>query len=707
MTERVIRVVMDSSGVESGVRRAGGALGKLDTRTQGLSRGFRFAARAAAGLLAALGIRQILRTADAYAQVQNRLRIVTDSTDELTTANQRLFDIAQNTRQEFDATVELYTRASIAAGELGASQEDLFRLVEVTGQALAIQGGAASEASGALRQLSQSFSSGIVRAEEFNSILEGAFPIAQAAARGLDAAGGSVGRLRNLVVEGKVTSEEFFQAILIGGESLEETFAKTIPTISQANTLLSNSFSRLVGEADQATGVTGALSVAIQDFSSFIDENAESIVAWATTTVEATIVGGRAIIDFFRTVDTRLAGLVADIVGTTGVIFGSERLIEQAIGARTEINAELDQIEADFLAFTDRLANRENFAADGGGPENIIPPVPPNTAEDVDEAAIAVNDFLASLENMEVELGLTRDKGEEAAESIRQYREDLQLATAENEIFGDLVPTDEIDQLRKSFREFAEESIANQRLLREEIEAGEIKEAFDDQITALEEEIELLGADNEQLAINAELRAIAAGATVEQAAKIRELTELLADEKDALAQQVLTFTGFFEEVGKSAQRTLSGFLADPLAEGLDQLPFKFAQVLQQLAADALASEFFKILQSFGSAGSGGAGGFLQFIGGLFGGGFEHGGAVMGGRSILVGERGPEIFQPPGSGQIVPNVNINQAAQAPPAVNVINVSDPSEIPAGIETPAGEQAVINVIQRNPDAVRRLLG
>ena len=46
----------------------------------------------------------------------------------------------------------------------------------------------------------------------------------------------------------------------------------------------------------------------------------EEIIDWVNTTVEAVLVGGRAIIDFVRTIDTELAGIVADIVGTTGVI---------------------------------------------------------------------------------------------------------------------------------------------------------------------------------------------------------------------------------------------------------------------------------------------------------------------------------------------------------------------------------------------------
>ena len=87
-----------------------------------------------------------------------------------------------------------------------------------------------AQARGALTQLSQTLGQSIVRGEEFNSILEGAFPIALAAARGLDAAGGSVGRLRTLVIEGRVSSEEFFRAIWRGGGEIDQQFALTTPT---------------------------------------------------------------------------------------------------------------------------------------------------------------------------------------------------------------------------------------------------------------------------------------------------------------------------------------------------------------------------------------------------------------------------------------------------------------------------------------------
>lgn len=741
MTDRVIRVVLDSRGVQTGVRKAEGSLGRLEQRQKGITSGFKRAALAATAFAGALATREILQLTNTYQGLQNRLRVVTDSQEELNAAQSRLTDIAQATRAPLEATVGLFSRASIAADELGASQEQLFRLTELSGKALAVSGSSAAEASGALRQLSQSFSSGIVRGEEFNSILEGAFPLAQAAARGLDAAGGSVGKLRSLVITGKVSSQEFFEAILKGGGELDEQFAKTEVTISQAGITIRNSLINLVGSIAESTGAGAAFASTLQGLSGFIDDLAGALTgtlgplddtsAGFNTFAISVIAAGSALSAIFSTLRVGKEFFVAFAEGLGGVAAG---IVQLAKGNFTEAAAIFEDtsgfdraslsvtdffeafnenIEGASLRINDillpsfRAIAEETDRLGGGGKETVSDTLIGDPVKFL-EAAEGVGEFVAAVAQAGTELQLQADLGEDAAEAIKRYREDLALAAAVNELFGDLLPTPEVLALKEAFIATAEAGIASQRALREEIEASELTQTFEDQIEALNEEIMLLDASNEALGINAQLRALAAGATVMQAEEIGKLTEILLDEQDALRNEAATLQGFFEEVGASAQRTLSGFLADPLSEGLDELPFKFAQVLQQLAADALASQLFEILKGLGSGGAGGgAGGVLGFIGGLFGGGFQAGGQVRGGQPILVGERGAELFTPPGSGAVQPNVNIAQAAQAPPVVNVINVSDPADVPSGIESPEGEQAIINVIQRNPDAVRRLLG
>lgn len=744
MTTRVIRVVLDGTGVRTGAAGVKKNLDGVQAKAKGVTGQFKAAATAAAAFAAALAIREIVQLVNTYQTLQNALRVVTKDQNELNAASTRLFEIAQDTRTPLEAVTRLYSSAAIAAGELGASQDELFRLTEITGKALAIQGSSATESAGALRQLSQSFASGIVRAEEFNSILEGAFPLAQAAARGFDEAGGSVAKLRNLVVEGKVTSEEFFAAILEGGEGIDSQFENTQITISQAATNINNSLISFVGKMSEASGVgdglanilvtvsetiddlsdafTGSLqpgqevNAALQLFVSIalvavqvIDGLATSLItvlSTAFTVVGETIGGSAAGLAAFFSGDFDLAGQIFDDLDARNLAAITGNFSDLKDNLISETSDTIETLAALWFDGSRVIAEAAAGGADAGGEGTggglVVDP------EDFADAQDAVLEFITALENQEQILALQKDLGDDAADAIARFKDEIALAAAESAIFGDLAPTPEVLALREAFLLLGEDALESIRLFNEEILAADLKAAFDDQILALQEEIDLLGADNEALAINAQLRALAAGATVEQAEAIRALTEELLDETDKLRQQEDTLTGFFQAVGASAQRELSGLLADPLADGLDELPLKFARILQQLAADALAAEIFQILQSFGSSGSGGgAGGFLQFVGGLFGGGFQAGGQVSGGRAILVGERGPEIFTPPGAGAIQPNVSINQAAQAPPMVQVVNTIDTAEITGAFNSGEGDTVLLNRIGARRTAFRSALG
>lgn len=239
--------------------------------TDGISRGFSSiglsaasAAGAITGAIAAMvSVDGIARAAGQYQSMSNALRGMGLDAEEAAGRLDQIAAIATRTRSPLDATVKLYSRISIAAGELGASQDQVAQFTENVGMALGSAGIGANEASGALLQLSQAMSGGTVRAEEFNSILEGAFPLALAAARGIDEAGGSVGRLRQLVIEGKVSSEAFFNAILAQGGQIKQTFEATAITVGQAFTNLGTSLTMAIGQMDAAVGASNALAAAI------------------------------------------------------------------------------------------------------------------------------------------------------------------------------------------------------------------------------------------------------------------------------------------------------------------------------------------------------------------------------------------------------------------------------------------------------------
>lgn len=219
------------------------------------------------GLFAGFGIyrvaQEFVQLANTSGVLDNRLRLATGSVAGASAAFDRLREISNATRSPLEENVALFQRVSQAQKELGASNEELYTFVKATGTALAIQGGSAATARGALIQLSQTIGGSIVHAEEFNSILDGALPLAQAAARGIDEAGGSVARLRQLVVEGKVSSRDFFDAIIAEAPSLQAAFEQTNATLGQSFTVLGNNILTAFREMDQKTGLTSTLANAM------------------------------------------------------------------------------------------------------------------------------------------------------------------------------------------------------------------------------------------------------------------------------------------------------------------------------------------------------------------------------------------------------------------------------------------------------------
>lgn len=306
----------DARGELNHLTRTGSqAEGRVTRSMNAMGASFRSVAVQAASMVAAFaGVGAALRSSQEIVGITNGLRAMGMSTAEAEKALEDVAAVAQRTRAPLRETAELYRRVSVASQDMGASQEDVLRFTENVGLALAASGTSANEASGALLQLSQAMAGGVVRAEEFNSILEGAFPIAQAAADGIDRAGGSVGRLRALVVEGEISSREFFEAILSQSDALEEAFGNTVPTISQAMTVLATSVGLVAFGFDDAVGASEFLASSILG------------VAQGVTTAAKAIGSAKQELDAFLSSVSPLGGEVDSLrvlfAGTAAVVAG-------------------------------------------------------------------------------------------------------------------------------------------------------------------------------------------------------------------------------------------------------------------------------------------------------------------------------------------------------------------------------------------------
>ena len=278
-------VVSLEANIKRYERKLAKAHGVAQTRTRAIESRFKALNRGISNELASLGrglaaaftVREIGRAIDQYTRIQNALRVAGLEGAELASVYEQLFEAAQRNAAPLESLVTLYGRVAQVQGDLNTNSGELIRFSEGIAVALRVAGTDASQASGALLQLSQALASGTVRAEEFNSINEGALPILQAVSRGLLEAGGNVGKLRQLVTDGKVSSEAFFRAFLIGLPELEARAGSTQRTFDQAFTVLQNGFVNLVGALDDSIGASSGAARAFAQFGEVLDGIAEFV----------------------------------------------------------------------------------------------------------------------------------------------------------------------------------------------------------------------------------------------------------------------------------------------------------------------------------------------------------------------------------------------------------------------------------------------
>lgn len=209
-----------------------------------------------------------LVAADNMSQLNARIERLTGSSAAASQTMQNLMRISSATGGSLQDTAKLWETLSTALRDTGATNGQIIQLTETLQKIGRIGGSSSEEMANALRQFGQSISSGTVRAEEFNSILEQMPELARQIAAGM---GVSIGELRQLMLDGKLTAEDALNAIQKQTGSVNAEFEKLPRTLSQANTALTNSFLSMIDSVNQATGASSGLVAIIDSMAAALD----------------------------------------------------------------------------------------------------------------------------------------------------------------------------------------------------------------------------------------------------------------------------------------------------------------------------------------------------------------------------------------------------------------------------------------------------
>lgn len=274
--EQIRRLENELNGVDDTIRRT-------DTSTGGLSGGvdrLKGAFGGLQGLLAAaglgIGIAEIIEVSDAFKTLEARVKLATGEGAAFVTGFEGVKQIANETFSNIESTGELFARISQAGEELGLAQSQVLEITRTINEAIQLSGGSAASADAAITQLIQGLQSGVVRGEEFNSIMEQAPRLAQAMADGL---GVTRGELRALAQDGKLTSEVVINAVQSQGEAIASEFGSLPNTVGNALQVAKNQLFEFVGEMDKSVNQSSLLANAVNSVSDSLSNMDPSTVA--------------------------------------------------------------------------------------------------------------------------------------------------------------------------------------------------------------------------------------------------------------------------------------------------------------------------------------------------------------------------------------------------------------------------------------------
>lgn len=219
----------------------------------------------------ALAVGNVIAQADAWNQVNGRLKQASISTEDFAHSQKVLFGISQLTGTAVRDNVVLFSRSAASMREYGYSTSDILKMTEAIALSLQISGTSAAEASSVITQFAQALAQGVLRGNDFVSVNANGDRIMRALASGM---GVARRELKGMANDGLLTTEKVVPALIGQLDLLRKEYAAIPSSVSGAVTAMGNAFQRWVGDVDGATGTTQGLVKVIM----FASENIDTLV---------------------------------------------------------------------------------------------------------------------------------------------------------------------------------------------------------------------------------------------------------------------------------------------------------------------------------------------------------------------------------------------------------------------------------------------
>ena len=209
------------------------------------------------------------RMADEYTNLAARVRLAVGEGDAFEAGMTDIRETANETGSALESVGELYVTLNRATKELQISQSEVAALTDTISKSFLVSGSSAQAADAAITQLAQGLQSGVLRGDEFNSVMEQSPRLAQALADSLKV---TRGELRKMAEEGELTTEVIVNALQDQSAAIAQEAEKIPDTIGRALQRVNNEFMLAVGEIDQAAGVSATVAEALSSVAANMDQ---------------------------------------------------------------------------------------------------------------------------------------------------------------------------------------------------------------------------------------------------------------------------------------------------------------------------------------------------------------------------------------------------------------------------------------------------
>lgn len=215
--------------------------GELRNQTKGAASGadglLSVLKKGAMAIGGAAGIKKVFDLSDTLTSTTARLEMMNDGMQKTSELSKKIFQSAQRSRGEYQATADAVAKLGTMAGDAFSSNDEVIGFVEQLNKKFTIAGTSSAGKDAAMLQLTQAMGSGVLRGEEFNSILEQAPNIIQTIAEEM---GVPKGQLKDMAAQGLVTADIVKNAILGAAGETDAAFESMPKTMEQSCTSFKN-----------------------------------------------------------------------------------------------------------------------------------------------------------------------------------------------------------------------------------------------------------------------------------------------------------------------------------------------------------------------------------------------------------------------------------------------------------------------------------